>query len=312
MNKLFLHIGRNKTGTSALQRFLHSNKDALDNFGINYITNSHVKSVNSNIIFQSCIPSVYKRLDKNEKKNVIKGVKIFLDQNISENKLSLISAENISNIDPIVFNDIFSDYDIKVMVYIRNELDFLASAYSQKIHTNWVDIDFENYLTDQKLHLTLNESFLNKIKSFKTNSLVVRKYAKNDLESKDICKDFIIHGLQMPEAIDSFNYNFKYHSNSSITNEVIEFKRRLVRDSYKEFKTTKHNAYVKLSELYGERYSIPKNQQKRILDALFKYKTNFNEFNISFKAEEYESYLFCEKKIDINFEEMLKRFQAFK
>ena len=310
MSEILLHIGRNKTGTSALQKFLHSNRDVLDDLDINYI--SVEKSVNTNTIFRNCVPSVYQKLSKNEKKAVIKEVKNFLDQNISLNKLSLISAENISNIDQITFNDIFNGYDIKVVAYIRNELDFLASAYAQYIQNNWADIDFENYLTDQRLHLSLNETFMNKIKSFKANSLLVRKYAKNCLENEDICKDFIIHALQLPKATDSFNYKLKFHANSSISNEVMEFKRKLVRDSYDEFnRKSSYNAYVKLSKFYGERYSIPKNQKKRILDTLFKSNINFSESNILFKAEEYESYSFCEKKIDIIFEEMLKRFQSF-
>ena len=39
--KLILHIGTHKTGTTALQRFLHSNREPLAVQGIHYATPGH-------------------------------------------------------------------------------------------------------------------------------------------------------------------------------------------------------------------------------------------------------------------------------
>ena len=311
MSKLIVHIGRPKTGTSYLQNFLKKNKDFLYKEGFNYITFDKA-SMNLNKIFKNLIRSVYNRLEEAKKLEAIESAKNHLKQNILNDKVSIISSEAISNLDKNVFDEIFKNYKVLIVAYIRNELDFLASSYCQYIASNWDNLDFGSYISPLRLNISSNDTFVKKIENFKCNSIIIRKYSKNCLVDRNIAKDFITNVLKINLNTNNFDFN-EIYKNISISDEVVEFKRQLVQRSYSGFNDKELFSNLKtLSTLYGKRFKIPIIYKQKILNVILSKSNKFIKYDISFPINEYENYKYLNKKILIKFDSMLKTLKSIR
>lgn len=305
MKKLIVHIGRPKTGTSALQMFLLRNQSYLDHLDYAYL--NYENKVNSNFPFRRCSPSIYNKLDNKNKLLAINEAKLFVEESIKNDKVAIISSENISNFEKEVFNNIFDGYDVQIIAYVRNEIDFFASSYAQYIHANWVDLDFSDYLSDRRIHSSMNDSYLRKIATFKNKKIIVRKYDKDALEHQDIREDFIVNVLGLDLDKTHFDFTSDTNSNPSLTDAVIEFKRELVRRSNKEFSDKKfYKPFAQLSEIYGSKYKFPMDQKIRILKRLELIDTPvLSCYGLHYSMDEYKNYDFSSRVPKINFKEML-------
>lgn len=304
MKKLIVHIGRPKTGTSALQAFLRRNQSYLNKLDYTYL--NYENSENSNFPFRHCSPSTYKKLNNENKLLAINEAKSFMEERIKNNKVAILSSENISNFKKGVFNDIFDDYDVKIIAYVRNEIEFIASSYAQYIHANWVDLDFSDYLSDLRIHLSMNDTYLGKIATFKNKKIVVRKYDKDELEHQDIRKDFIVNALGLDLDKTHFDFTAEANSNPSLTDAVIEFKKELVRRSNNEFSEKKfYKSFAQLSEIYGSKYRFPMDQKIRILKKLELIDGRvIGRYGLHHSMDDYKNYEFSSGVPKINFKEM--------
>lgn len=122
-----LHIGANKTGSSAVQAFIRSNLAVFHDAGYmvpdsnlgtsDRITGEHV------FAFQKYVVP-----------NDIKGLTAALDQLKAEvgGKTVLCSAENLSNPGRFqTFSEVVKKYSIKIILYIRRQDELIASSWQQ-------------------------------------------------------------------------------------------------------------------------------------------------------------------------------------
>lgn len=133
MRKLILHIGGGKTGSSAIQHFLASNRTKLNEFGVGIpthdlkpksrVTGEHVWYFNKIRKLNPGDASALLRRD-------LKPIGFSQNSNIHT---IILSAENLS--DPHRWNTLFSplrdEYDIEIIFYIRRQDDYLISAWQQ-------------------------------------------------------------------------------------------------------------------------------------------------------------------------------------
>lgn len=174
--KLYLHIGYFKTGTSFIQKFLSDNAKSMLDYGVCYPT---VGRPRNNLTTHSLYP--LKALDEagitvppwfsRKEKNYARPAKNVLDELAAESRWAdsntvIISSEEfirfssledpLTNIRDVI--NAFPDFDVKVILYLREPASYLESWYNQvtkmgptarfprfflnvpKQHTNYADV----------------------------------------------------------------------------------------------------------------------------------------------------------------------------
>lgn len=305
MKYLYLHIGRNKTGTTSLQKFLDVNENALREHGFKY--KKYKKSVNFNKLFSELSYSELKSCTDEERSYKLEKAKNIISQTIDLDTHNIISSEALSNIEPKNLNYIFKGYSIILISYVRNELDYIASTYQQYIKANWTDLSFDNYLSKNRIINSLNESFIKKLYEINCLQLKVRKYSRESLYMNDIRHDFLKNVLQINE-MDKFS--LQNDSNLSISDEVIDFKIQLYKKQLDEYKNRKNiTHFITLSNEFGAKFRIPKSKKEDLLNIIIKSKVEWHEeFGFGFSSNDYYNYAFSEERNTIDFKTMLDRF----
>ncbi|MBQ9699697.1 MAG: hypothetical protein IJV71_03660 [Lachnospiraceae bacterium] len=196
-NTLLIHIGTNKTGTTAIQKFLYNNNEAL-------------------MKFNWCYPNLrkdfpdYESLDMDDQKNG----NIFLNKDYSydtcsarwknvwknirhylENYNVIISAEEMYN--PrmgALFESIIKEYDnIKVIVYLRRQDYYLESEWKQAIKSEYCEV---RSVYERKKNSELYD-YLTQIKSLEAvvgkENIIVRVFENGQYEGEwnTITSDFL-------------------------------------------------------------------------------------------------------------------------
>jgi hypothetical protein len=310
MKYLHVHVGRNKTGSTSLQMFLLKNKENLLKSDFEY--SSLDKYNNYNPLFSQLSNKAIRSSSKKNISKLITDIKLTLDNNIKLDRNVIISAEALSNVSPTIFNEIFSNFPIKIIAYVRNELDYLSSNYQQAIKSQAIGISFSNWLTKNRIDIALNNSFILKLKQMSFKDLQIRKYSRNALYNSDIRYDFLLNVLGLNNFED---YKFLANSNISISSEVIEFKRQLYNKNIDDFEGKNNiHLFTSLSKDYINKFRIPKSEKNKILQILNKTQTEwYEEFGFGFNSNEYIDYEFSNNRPQkINFESMLKKIKKLK
>ena len=141
---LVLHIGANKTGSTAIQEFLRLNAAALHAFGYvvaptdltrgGEVTGHHIWHIEQ---LRADIPTGRERLTKQIHE---------LMRTLGEDKHLVLSAENLANPDGAeqMFSEVASQYDTRVILYIRRQDELLLSSWQQ--WESKIDDDFWAWL----------------------------------------------------------------------------------------------------------------------------------------------------------------------
>lgn len=175
MKEVILHIGAHKTGSTALQSFLHENNEILSNNKIHYpdfnldMTYQHV------LLRPICKPRVNDFIWDIECNFSLKTKEDFIDYFSSilhqDFDRLVVSTEFLFLNKPFFKNiiedadfvgyvkDVFSGYKIRPVVYLRNPVDWIESCYVEAVkgaHTCWYE-SFEKYFEITKDWLDYTE-----------------------------------------------------------------------------------------------------------------------------------------------------------
>ena len=146
MKKLYLHIGTPKTGTSTLQYFFSINKEVLYNKGIfypdgiEYDKSGGIESTAGNFGWLTRVKEPKRMFEK------------FITDVFAQTDSVLCSTENIwleIEDKPNFLMDIkkmFPDLEIKVIVYLRKQIDYLESQYREFIRVLSLSEPFEEII----------------------------------------------------------------------------------------------------------------------------------------------------------------------
>jgi hypothetical protein len=133
MSKIIIHAGLHKTGTSAIQKFLHLNRDRLLELGINY-PNTAPFEAHHTLAARLCGYS------KSELNLAIKDVNRTMAtlKGLSPLSTLVISSEMLcEGLDPRVFKYLHKLFDkVEFHFYIRKQSDLIESAYNQQVKQN--------------------------------------------------------------------------------------------------------------------------------------------------------------------------------
>ena len=262
MTDLLIHIGRHKTGTTAIQRFLSSNPQWLRENGY-YMPGTGFERVAHHQIAHAI----------SRHRPIIRAALITppIISNLcteirSESALTaVISSEAFQGRKPQLIRHYFSEFDPRVIVYIRNHLDYLASSYNQKVHATDYTGSIERYYAT--IYRVNYARFLqNWDKSF-PEKLTVRKFDRNLLERQDIVADFLKHGLRISASAEELD-TFRGEQNPSLNARVTLFKLHLNRTGQTaQFPANKlYPALPRLNDRFeAEKFRLPEKLKNKVV-----------------------------------------------
>lgn len=250
MKQLIIHIGRHKSGTSTLQKTLFLNRELLEEQGF-YYPRTGIKGYGHHNISE---PLSRKNISKNSKTLIDLKNSLLLELADIDASNVIISSEAFQNCAPSDVAVFFEDFDVKIVVYVRNKLDYLVSSYCQKVHaTNYAKPVEEFALTFKNLfYKDFIESWQ---KSFANISVNI--FDRNTLTDGDIVKDFISKNL-------NFSINYKEIENEN--NPSLQFSLTLLK--------------LELNQLYPLEMENPKIYHF-LSNAAFKNKKNDTKMRLS-------------------------------
>ena len=130
MKKLFLHIGYPKTGTTGIQRFLEDNEEILFSQGILYPQTGRLNQAHYMINFSLGIGAYEGKL-KLPDMTTLKA-KLQREVNESHCDVIIVSSEYFITAKEVEqVKEFFSDYEVKILVYLRRHDYAFESAFSQ-------------------------------------------------------------------------------------------------------------------------------------------------------------------------------------
>jgi len=220
MKRIILHIGRHKTGTTAIQRFLRTNPDLLESHGY-YYPNFGIRGFGHH---ELGAPLTRGNLRKaGEQANDIisdlrHSIKAELD---SQSGTAIVSSEAFQMCDPKVVRKVFPDCDVSVVIYLREQIGYLISAYAQKVHASNYTGSLEDFYTSTfaKTYTQFVDEWNNEF----TNDLTLRIYERDDLIEQNVVVDFCEAVLQIDRNVVKELYQGN-DANPSLTRNLLEFK----------------------------------------------------------------------------------------
>lgn len=192
MTKLYLHFGGPKTGSSAIQNFLFDNHDSL---GINYYVPDGLSLENkinsgNGLTFFNLLSGIF-NLD-NIEINKLK-LKECLHSYIKRDMINVISSEMLYFLtieENRLLKEMLDDLNIeyKIIIYIKDVIPFLLSAYDQHIKRHGYTETFDHFiLIDKNPYVYLD--IINNHHKIYGDSLLVRHY--DSVNSNKIIEDFV-------------------------------------------------------------------------------------------------------------------------
>jgi hypothetical protein len=288
--KTYLHIGRQKTGTSAIQEFLAANLEQLLSEGFHFPLNGRPRSgVPAHHLLAQYMNLRSRGQDGKISRNLALAFDAFRHELSSNDTLTaIVSSEALQGANPKVVAEFFQPGETRIVVYIREQVDYLLSSYSQAIHAKGFRISLPDFA--QQFFLIDYEGFLNAWSQvFGQEQLCVRIYDREQLRDQDIVSDFM--GVLGFPGLDEFNRTpAGVDVNPSIGGELLEFKRLLNNLDFEEDYLF-DQSYALLSRLT----SVDKNfSRKPYIDAEFQRqlresyrKSNCRIFDRYFGTSEY-------------------------
>lgn len=139
----YLHIGANKTGTSAIQKYCNGQREQLASQGLLYPRAGC--SGEAHYRLSDALGFTHRRLNPGEIHSLQDGILSQLRQELQETRpqcLLFSSEDFILNGDPSVVEKFFNEFDVRgIVVYLRRHDTWWNSAYNQAVrhvrHPKW-------------------------------------------------------------------------------------------------------------------------------------------------------------------------------
>ncbi len=194
MNKLYLHIGMGKTGSSAIQYFLYENRERMLKENILYpVTDEHFID-KTNDVTSGNADEIIKFILDEEYDKIFEYFEGLLKENnvlISSELLIYYLGKNIN-----LFYDIVEEFNATVILYIRKQDEYYNSLVNQ-----WTKL---KNLTDTGCLNEVHENYfyiMKIINNLESEKLIVRPYEKEQFKNENLIDDFLeCLGLELDES----------------------------------------------------------------------------------------------------------------
>ena len=244
MKTLYIHIGTSKTGTTTIQTYCGINREQLKSKGVLFpIMPYHYDRITENRNGHFLYAMIYENgvRNKEKEKQVFDSELQYIVDCFKENDTILLSDESIWWATSTRRKGLWKDlkkhseqhnYQIKVIVYLRRQDQFMMSRYNQRLKTDFVAStqNFDEYFADMngrfKCVMDYRERIDNIAKSISKENVIVKRFDRNYFYNGDLNQDFLnILGVKVD---DSFQ-QLKETANTGISVQSGEIKRVLNR-----------------------------------------------------------------------------------
>ena len=242
MRRLIIHIGRHKTGTSALQFYLAKNAQFLAENGIIY-----PESGRNGKIAHHQLHHALNQLDYDLIEEIFSNIK---EESLGYER-TIISSEGFQNLKVLSpLTSLSTHYDETVVIcYLRETLSYLVSSYKQKVQAQDFHITLAEYISKTKLryHEMVDRWTL------LSDRMIHRLYESERLIGRNIITDFFdaVLDIQNPPKTE-------IQRNPSISGNLLLYK--LLRN---KLQLSVPKDYLRLQKIA---MSMPSNQKEVRLD----------------------------------------------
>ncbi len=218
-----LHIGRHKCGTTSLQRFLSKNTEQLKRYGYYYPLSAQDQVDGAHHHIPRYLAN---RTRINADKAAMELHKAHYEDFLLEIKdvdiPVLLSSEGFQKVNPLELPEIFVQGSTRIVIYIREQVDYLAASYSQEVHEGRATRSYQSYAGSFSPDYA---KFLEPWEErFGEKNITVRIFGKSDLKDGDVISDF----MDALEIVENAGFSYpKISSNPSIGGNLLYFKRLL-------------------------------------------------------------------------------------
>lgn len=184
---IFLHIGRHKTGTSALQQLLRKNLKALAAHGFNYLPAARGGPSNPTLAL-ALTPERMAGADPAQRAVYEEELEASA-RRLRHQGHAIVSSEAFQNTPPQAAARFFPVGGTMVIVYLREQLDYLLSAYAQFVQAQPTRMPFVDYAASARLDY---DAFLQGwAEAFGREAVIARPYVRERLVGGDVRHDFL-------------------------------------------------------------------------------------------------------------------------
>jgi hypothetical protein len=246
--KLIVHIGANKTGSSAVQRYLSMNSLALRAEGI-IVPDEDLRiadKIQGHHVFR------FKQLmdSPSEGRKQLEEAIEAVDLAHPKATAILLSAENLTAnpVAPSLFEGLTRRFDIEVVIYIRRQDEYILSSWQQWYSKVWVDfwawaISVVGVMGDWRAYLENWETVVPRDK------ITVRIFERSKLEGGDVIADFhSMLGISRPLSALAYPESAV---NPSFSDAIVD----LVKGNELIFRNVHDNEFYNfVAKMTGDRY----------------------------------------------------------
>lgn len=179
--EVFLHIGRHKTGTTALQTYLAANRERLAEQGVLYPETGR-QGVGHHRIADALNPHF-------RDPDVYADLKTAFDQEVAGWHYVILSSEAFQNIKKgHHLSAFFGEYPVHTICYFREALEYAQSAYAQVVHARGYTKTFKQFIRKD-----FRPAYAECAKLFEnlSNTCHFRLLERERLVNRDVVSDFL-------------------------------------------------------------------------------------------------------------------------
>lgn len=233
--KIFIHIGTEKTGTTALQYFLKQNENILNQFGFSFYCETNKPYFEETSFSPGHFPLVAGMMNAcpefvSEKKfaTATLGLQQLKVDILKKRKHAIISAEHFSSriLDTKKIAQLHHALDlfsIKIICYIRPQDELALASYSTQIKSGERRPFNPHSINKDSPYYNYSKMLEPWIKIFGKDNIILKKYNKHRLLQQDICRDFL-----KTIGIDEFSaFTFAHYKNKSLDASQLEVLRTI-------------------------------------------------------------------------------------
>ena len=219
-----LHIGAPKTGSTALQKFLFSNKELLSKSGWEYPDVNLRGFGHHDLAF--LLGGGYPSWALPQDRSLEALINLLIDSVEGLNQM-VISSENFflfpnpSKTSQVLEQSGFPHEFVKIVIYIRRQDEAIISYYNQMVKAQGYTGTIQDYISESRdlWNYEIQLKLWGEI--FGHENLIVKLYQEDELKSGDIRHDFL-QLMQLPP--DDFQWPQEL-TNTRINRDILEFQR---------------------------------------------------------------------------------------